>query len=73
MPQLILETLNLQAAERRLCVTALEHAGNIVGAAQLLGITRHAMKRRIIKLKIDRQRGRVADAVHSEAPTVAAP
>ena len=52
MPQLILETLNLQAAERSLCVTALEHAGNIVGAAKLLGITRHALKRRIIKLDI---------------------
>ena len=72
MPQLILETLNLQAAERRLCVTALEHAGNIVGAARLLGITRHAMKRRIIKLNIDRQRDRIADAVHSESPSVAA-
>jgi len=45
----------------------------IVGAAQLLGITRHAMKRRIIKLKIDRQRGHVADATHSESPTVAPP
>ena len=72
MPQLILETLNLQAAERRLCVTALEHAGNIVGAAKLLGITRHAMKRRIIKLQIDHQRGHVTDAVHSESPAVAA-
>ncbi|WAS96771.1 helix-turn-helix domain-containing protein [Nannocystis punicea] len=52
MPQLVLEDLNLAAAERRLCVAALEQAGNIVGAAHLLGITRHAMKRRIVKLRI---------------------
>ena len=32
--------------------TALGHAGNIVGAAELLGITRHALKRRIVKLGI---------------------
>lgn len=52
MPQLILDSFNLAAAERRLCVAALEQAGNIVGAARHLGITRHAMKRRIIKLAI---------------------
>jgi transcriptional regulator with GAF, ATPase, and Fis domain len=56
MPQLILETFNLEAAQRRLCTEALDHAGNIVGAAKLLGITRHAMKRRIIKLGITRTR-----------------
>lgn len=52
MPQLILEDFNLEAAERRLCVEALNHGGNIVNAAGLLGITRHALKRRIIKLGI---------------------
>ncbi len=52
MPQIILEAFNLEAAERRLCVEALTLAGNIVGAAQILGITRHALKRRIIKLGI---------------------
>ena len=52
IPQIILEDFNLEAAERRLCVEALGLAGNIVGAAQLLGITRHALKRRIIKLDI---------------------
>ena len=52
IPQIILEDFNLEAAERRLCVEALGLAGNIVGAAQLLGITRHALKRRIIKLGI---------------------
>ena len=56
LPKLILEDFNLAAAERRLCVAALDHGGNIVGAAQLLGITRHALKRRMIKLHIDRPR-----------------
>ncbi|MBZ5713827.1 helix-turn-helix domain-containing protein [Nannocystis pusilla] len=53
MSQFILDDFNLEAAERRLCNEALNRAGNIVGAAQLLGITRHAMKRRIIKLRIE--------------------
>lgn len=47
--RLMLEDLNLNAAERQLCVKALAAAGNIVDAAQLLGITRHALKRRMIK------------------------
>ncbi len=51
--QLVLEDLNLANAERRLCLEALTTAGNIVGASALLGITRHAMKRRIIKMRID--------------------
>jgi transcriptional regulator with GAF, ATPase, and Fis domain len=58
MSQFILEDFNLEAAERRLCNEALTRAGNIVGAAQLLGITRHAMKRRIIKLRIEWPRSR---------------
>lgn len=49
MPPIILEDCNLEAAERRLIVAALGHAGNIVGAARLLGITRHALKRRLVK------------------------
>lgn len=43
-----LDTLNLVAAERRLVEEALRRAGSIVDAAPLLGITRHALKRRII-------------------------
>lgn len=53
MPQLTLEDLNLANAERRLCLEALTTGGNIVNAAGLLGITRHALKRRIVKLRID--------------------
>jgi len=64
-PKLILEDLNLEAAERRLCIATLEHAGNIVGAAQLLGITRHALKRRMIKLRIDRPQAPSTEAVSS--------
>lgn len=51
--QLTLQNWNLNAAERLLCVDALATAGSIVEAAQLLGITRHALKRRIIKHRIE--------------------
>ncbi|MFY0531469.1 helix-turn-helix domain-containing protein [Nannocystis pusilla] len=51
--QFVLEDLNLEAAERRLCCEALAIAGNISGAALLLGITRHALSRRIAKLGIE--------------------
>ncbi len=51
--RLSLESLNLADAERLLCEEALTEAGSIVEAANLLGITRHALKRRIIKHKID--------------------
>ncbi len=53
MSQISLESFNLEAAERLLCLEALTRAGNIVGAAKLLGITRHAMKRRIVKLRLE--------------------
>lgn len=52
-PTIVLDTLNLEAAERLLCVRALTAAGNIVEAAKLLGVTRHALKRRIIKHRIE--------------------
>ncbi|MDC0716715.1 helix-turn-helix domain-containing protein [Nannocystis bainbridge] len=69
MPQFILEDFNLENAERRLCLEALERAGNIVGAAKLLGITRHAMKRRIIKLRLDWTRGAVPPRGSASGPT----
>lgn len=50
---ILLEDLNLRKAERTLCQTALHKAGSIVEAAQLLGITRHALKRRMIKHRIE--------------------
>lgn len=64
MQNLILDTYNLEIAERRLCIEALTSAGNIVGAAKLLGITRHSLKRRIIKLDIpwSRRAGQLVDA-----------
>ena len=50
---IILDSFDLAAAERRLCVAALDAAGGIVPAAQILGVTRHALKRRIIKHRIE--------------------
>ncbi len=50
---LTLDSFNLTAGERLLCVAALSVAGNIVEAAKLLGITRHALKRRMVKHKIE--------------------
>jgi len=50
---ILLEDLNLRKAERLLCSQALNRAGSIVEAAQLLGITRHALKRRMIKHRIE--------------------
>lgn len=50
---ILLEDLNLRKAERLLCNQALSRAGSIVEAAQLLGITRHALKRRMLKHSID--------------------
>ncbi|WAS99313.1 helix-turn-helix domain-containing protein [Nannocystis punicea] len=49
---IILESLDLLAAERLLCDKALQEGGSIVAAAQLLGITRHSLKRRIVKLRL---------------------
>lgn len=57
---IVLESLNLADAERKLCEEALVTAGSIVEAANLLGITRHALKRRIIKHQIEWPRPRVA-------------
>lgn len=51
--RIVLENWNLDAAERLLCLEALKTAGNIIEAARLLGITRHALKRRIIKHNIE--------------------
>ena len=48
-----LNSYNLASAEKALCVAALEQGGSIVEAARMLGITRHALKRRIVKHVID--------------------
>jgi len=50
---ILLEDLNLRKAEHLLCTQALNRAGSIVEAAHLLGITRHALKRRMIKHRIE--------------------
>ncbi len=50
---IILEDLDLAKAERLLCQSALTRAGTIVEASRLLGITRHALKRRMIRHRIE--------------------
>jgi hypothetical protein len=70
--RLFLEDLNLNAAERLLCVEALNAAGSIVEAAQLLGITRHALKRRIIKHRIEWPRSSSASASDSASASASA-
>lgn len=47
--RLIIKTFSLATVERTLCIEALNTAGSIVDAAALLGVTRHALKRRILK------------------------
>jgi len=51
-PLLSLNSYNLLSAERKLILAALQQTGTIVGAAGLLGLTRHALKRRLIKHNI---------------------
>ena len=49
---ILLNDLDLRKAERMLVELALARGGSIVKAAEHLGITRHALKRRIIKFQI---------------------
>lgn len=58
---IVLDNLNLADAERKLCEEALVAAGSIVEAANLLGITRHALKRRIVKHQIEWPKPRTAN------------
>lgn len=53
MSRIVLEDWNLANAERVLCFEALCHAGSISEAAQLLGINRHALKRKMLKHRIE--------------------
>jgi len=64
-----LPSLDLNAAERDLCVEALRRAGSIVEAAALLNTTRHGLKRRIIKHRIEWPRSSGPPAAHLPAPT----
>ncbi len=70
--RLVLEDCNIDAAERLLCVEALATAGSIVEAARLLGITRHALKRRIIKHRVEwpRPSGWASDLATANARAV---
>lgn len=66
---IILDSYNLVAAERLCCEAALAEAGSIIDAAPLLGITRHALKRRIIKHCIEWPRSSPATRPESAAPS----
>ena len=57
---IVLDNLNLADAERKMCEEALASAGSIVEAAILLGVTRHALKRRILKHQIEWPKPRVS-------------
>ena len=50
---IVLDSYDLAADERQLCTAALNAAGGIVPAAQPLGVTRHALKWRITKHRIE--------------------
>jgi hypothetical protein len=68
---IVLDTLNLADAERKLCEEALVAAGSIVEAANLLGITRHALKRRIVKHTIEWPKPRVTSLPRAvESPII---
>lgn len=53
MPRIVLDSMNLADAERLLVIEALAYAGSIAEAAQLLGITRRAVSRAIIRHRIE--------------------
>ena len=49
----IIDTFDLATIERRLCAEALRVTGGSINiAAKMLGITRHALRRRITKYRI---------------------
>lgn len=52
-PVLTITEFNLAAMERSLILGALKEARSLVGAAELLGITRQKIKRGIIKHQIE--------------------
>ena len=51
-PRLVLEDWNLAAAERILCISALRSTTSLAEAAELLGISQSALKRRLGKYRI---------------------
>lgn len=51
--RIAIDTFNLDTVERRLCELALANTGSLGKAAEALGISRHALRRRIIAHKID--------------------
>jgi len=53
VPPITLDTFDLASVERYLCTEALRVAGGSINvAAKMLGITRHALRRRMTKYRI---------------------
>ena len=53
VPPITLDTFDLASVERHLCTEALRVAGGSINvAAKMLGITRHALRRRMTKYRI---------------------
>lgn len=63
-----LDSYNLDNAEKLLCEAALQRAGNITGAAELLGIDRKVLARKIAKHKITWPEKRLEKAANTPPP-----
>lgn len=55
--KIVLDNYNVAAAERMIIEAALVEGGSIIEAARLTGLTRHALKRRMIKYGIRKPAG----------------
>lgn len=52
-PRVVLDSLDLEEAQRRLCVAALDRAGDPTGAAALLGVSRDDLLDLLVRLRVD--------------------
>jgi hypothetical protein len=50
---LVLDSLDLAEAQRRLCVAALDRAGDPTAAAALLGVSRDDLLDLLVRLRVD--------------------
>lgn len=52
-PRVVLDSLDLAEAQRRLCVAALDRAGDPTAAAALLGVSRDDLLDLLVRLRVD--------------------
>lgn len=70
---IITVSLNLEAAERAIVTEAIRLAhGHIIDAAALCGITRHALKRRVVRFGLQKEL-KDARSPSAQTPESAAP